>query len=54
MDLCKKKLNEQLLSEDDVTKALENFDFSELLCSNAERKSYGLREKDSILYEDES
>ena len=27
---------------------------SELICSNAERKSYGIRSKESIIYEDES
>jgi hypothetical protein len=27
---------------------------SDLICTNAERKSYGIRSKDSILYEDES
>ena len=26
----------------------------DLICTNAERKSYGIRSKDSILYEDES
>lgn len=44
----------QLISEDELKKALANFDLSDLLCSNAERKSYGIRDKDSILYECES
>lgn len=54
VNVCKEQLIKQLISEDELKKALANFDLSDLLCSNAERKSYGIRDKDSILYECES
>ena len=36
-----------------MTKALNCISIKDLICINAERKSYGLRSKESILYEDE-
>jgi uncharacterized protein YlxW (UPF0749 family) len=44
----------QLVSDESLHSQLNIIDFSDLICSNAERKSYGVRNKDSILYEDES
>jgi hypothetical protein len=33
---------------------IDAINMQELICANAERKSYGVRPKDAILYEDET